>query len=74
MCIQIGIAHSVKSDVDFGCTGGKPEVRRGRLNVEVHDLMCQCPLQSCVCHGHNNSNKISHSCVFLSSYSEGDCI
>jgi hypothetical protein len=31
---QIGIAQSVKSDVDFGA-----ESRRGRLKVEVHDFM-----------------------------------
>lgn len=71
MCIQIGIAHSIESDVDFGCTGGKPEVWRGRLKVEVHDFMCQCPLQSCVCHEHNSSIKISQNYVFLSSSGEG---
>ena len=36
---QIGIVQSIESDVDFGCTGGKPEVRRGRLKVEVHDFI-----------------------------------
>lgn len=45
MCIQIAVTHSIGSDVVFGCTGRKPEVRRGRLKVEVHDFICQCLLQ-----------------------------
>lgn len=39
-CVQIGIVQSNKSDVDFGCTGGTPEVRRGRLSKWKFTTSC----------------------------------
>ena len=34
------VSFNQKSDVDFGCMGGKPEVRRGRLSKWKFTTSC----------------------------------